>query len=70
MRIVRNRTYPCSFGTQIFRNGLTSHEGECTISEQMSSTEPLETLTAVAALLATTIDQGNNGMSHKLWNVI
>jgi hypothetical protein len=63
-------TYPWSFVTQIFHNGLPSHGGDRNIFEVMTSTLPKGNLGSVASLLAATLYQGNPDRNHKLWNIV
>jgi hypothetical protein len=50
-----SRTFPWSFGTQIFHDGQPSHGGDRKFSDVMTSTFPKGTLGLVVSLLATTL---------------
>ena len=63
-------TYPWSFVTQIFHNGLPSHGDDRKIFEVMTSTLPKGTLGSVASSLAATLYQRNPDRNHKLWNIV
>ena len=62
-------TFPWSFVTKIFHNGLPSHGGDRKTFEVMTSTYPIGPLGSVASLLAATRYQGNADRNHKLWNI-
>ena len=62
-------TYPWSFVTKIFHNGLPSHGGDRKTFEVMTSTYPIGPLGSVASLLAAIRNQGNPDRNHKLWNI-